>query len=177
MGEDEDYYNIVFSDHELDIKSGRLYASVSKAEIEKRAVVFVNLMAPMVTTLSTASALIFIVVMYLMLKVMIDRCASSISMMKIFGYRKKEIRKLYLDGNLVIVAVSAAVGIPVSKALMDAAYPYMVSNVAVGLNLTFDWWMYAGLFVSILILYLISTPLLMRKVNRIPPAEVLKNRE
>lgn len=174
MGEDEDYYNIVFSDHELDIKSGRLYASVSKAEIEKRAVVFVNLMAPMVTTLSTASALIFIVVMYLMLKVMIDRCASSISMMKIFGYRKKEIRKLFLNGQLPVVAVSALIGIPIAKVMMDAAYPYMVSNAAVGVNLRFDWWMYIGLFCVIIGLCPIVTPLLMRRINKILPAEILK---
>lgn len=177
LGEKEDYYNMVFADHALEIDSGRLYATSSKAAVEKSAAVFVEKMWSLIIMMVIVSALIFVVVMYLMLKVMVDRCAASISMMKIFGYRKKEIRKLYLDGNLVIVAVSAAVGIPVSKALMDAAYPYMVSNVAVGLNLTFDWWMYAGLFVSILILYLISTPLLMRKVNRIPPAEVLKNRE
>lgn len=131
----------------------------------------------MIRMVTAASALLFLVVMYLMLKVMIDRCAVSISMMKIFGYRKKEIRKLYLNGNLIIVAASAAAGIPLSKKLCDAAYPYLVSNVAVGLNLTFDWWMYAGLFAAILILYLISTPLLMRRVNGILPAEALKNRE
>lgn len=177
MGEDEDYYNIVFSDHALDIESGRLYASVSKGEMERGTSIFVELMAPMITTLSTASALIFIVVMYLMLKVMIDRSASSISMMKIFGYRKKEIRKLYLNGQLLVVAVSALIGIPIAKVLMDAAYPYMVSNVAVGVNLSFEWWMYAGLFGAIMVLYLVVTPLLMRRVNKILPAEILKNRE
>lgn len=177
MGEDEDYYNIVFSDRALSIESGRLYASVSKAELEKSTAVFVELMWPMISTLSIASALIFIVVMYLMLKVMIDRSATSISMMKIFGYRKKEIRKLYLNGQLLVVAVSALIGIPVSKALMDAAYPYMVSNVAVGVNLSFDWWMYIALFGAIIVLYLVVTPFLMRRINKILPAEVLRNRE
>ena len=177
MGEDEDYYNIVFSDHALNIESGRLYASVSKGEMERGTSIFVELMAPMITTLSVASALIFIVVMYLMLKVMIDRSASSISMMKIFGYRKKEIRRLYLNGQLLVVAVSALIGIPIAKVLMDAAYPYMVSNVAIGVNLSFEWWMYAGLFGVIMALYLVVTPLLMRRVNKILPAEILKNRE
>ncbi len=177
MGENEDYYNIIFSDDALNIDSGRLYASVSKEEMEKSAAVFVDLMGPMITTLSVASALIFIVVMYLMLKVMIDRSASSISMMKIFGYRKKEIRRLYLNGQLLVVAVSALIGIPASKAMMNAAYPYMISNIAVGMNLSFEWWMYIGLFGAIIGLYLIVTPLLMRRINKILPAEILKNRE
>lgn len=36
IGEKEDYYNIVFAGHALDIDSGRLYAVSSKAEVEKR---------------------------------------------------------------------------------------------------------------------------------------------
>ena len=43
---------------------------------------------------SLVSSLIFAVVMYLMMKVMIDRCAFHISMVKVFGYRTKEIKKL-----------------------------------------------------------------------------------
>ena len=35
IGEKEDYYNIVFAGHALDIDSGRLYAVSSKAEVEK----------------------------------------------------------------------------------------------------------------------------------------------
>lgn len=177
MGEKEDYYNIVFANRVLDIDSGRLYAVSSKEEVEKSANVFVELMWPMIIMLSIVSALIFLVVMYLMLKVMVDRSASSIAMLKVFGYRKKEIRKLYLNGNLAVVAVSALVGIPLAKGMMDALYPYMVSNVAVHLNLTFSWWMYVGLFTAIIVLYFLSVPLLMRKINKILPAEILKNRE
>ena len=40
----------------------------------------------------------FAIVMYLMIKVMIDRSAQNIALMKVFGYRKKEIKKLYLEG-------------------------------------------------------------------------------
>lgn len=177
MGEDEDYYNIVFSDHKLEIDTGRLYSTLSKAEVKKSSSVFAEMMQPMVVMLSVLSAAIFIIVMYLMMKVMIDRSSTSISLMKIFGYRKKEIRKLYLDGNLFTVMLSALVGIPITKIVIDALFPAMVANVACGLNLTIDWWMYVGLFGVILVLYLLINPLLMRRVNRILPAEVLKDRE
>lgn len=177
MGEDKAYYNILFSDHDLGIESGRLYSTISKGGVEKSASVFVSQMVPMITTLLAASVLIFAVVMYLMMKVMIDRSALSISMLKVFGYRKKEIGKLYLNGNLLVVAVSAVLGIPLSKAVMDALYPYLVSNVACGLNLAFPWQMYAGIFLCVLILYFIISRILMFRVNQILPAEVLKNRE
>ena len=131
----------------------------------------------MIVTLLAASVLIFAVVMYLMMKVMIDRSAMSISMLKVFGYRKKEIGKLYLNGNLLVVALSAALGIPLSKAVMDRLYPYLVSNIACGLNLTFSWQMYTGIFAGILALYFVINRLLMFRVSKILPAEVLKNRE
>ncbi len=177
MGEGEDYYNIVFADHELNLDSNRLYASTTREEIEKNASVFAEMMMPMVLTMATASALIFLVVMYLMMKVMIDRSAMSISLIKVFGYRKGEIRKLYLNGNLLIVAASALLGIPLSKIIMDSMYPYLVSNVACGINLIFSWKMYAGLFGVILVLYFVINRVLMRRIGKILPAEVLKNRE
>ena len=60
---------------------------------------------PMVVMMTVVSSLIFVVVMYLMMAVMIDRCAFYISMVKVFGYRTKEIKKLYLDGNFYVIAV------------------------------------------------------------------------
>ena len=177
MGKSKGYYNIVFSDHALDIDNSRLYASLSKEEVEKSAAVFVEQMKGMVASLLVDSVLIFAVVMYLMMKVMIDRSALSVSLFKVFGYRKKEIRKLYLNGNFFVVAVSALAGLPLAKAVMDLLFPYMVANIACGINLAFSWQMYAGIFLSVLVLYAIINGLLMRKVNRILPAEVLKLRE
>lgn len=177
FGESEEYYNVVFSDHELDIEPGRLYASTSREEIARGSDVFVSLMMPMIYMLTIASALIFCVVMYLMMKVMIDRSAFSISLMKIFGYRTGEIRKLYLNGNFYIIAVGAAICLPLSKKVMDAMYPVLISNVACGMNLTFSWQLYLGIYGAIIAFYFIINQLLIRRLNQMVPADVLKNRE
>ena len=123
FGEDEDYYNQVFSDKELDIPTGRLYGVTTKKDIEKSADVFIQQMMPMVVMMTVVSSLILAVVMYLMMKVMIDRCAFHISMVKVFGDRTKEIKKLYLDGNFYVIAVGAAICIPLAKKCMDLMYP------------------------------------------------------
>lgn len=72
---------------------------------------------------------------YNLMKVMIDRCAFHISMVKVFGYRTKEIKKLYLDGNFYVIAVGAAVCIPLAPKCMDLIYPIMVSNVNCGMKI------------------------------------------
>ncbi len=177
FGVSEDYYNVVFSSEALDIDSGRLYAVTSSEDISKSSDVFVSLMMPMVVMMTELSAVIFCIVMYLMMKVMIDRSAFGISLMRIFGYRTKEIRKLYLNGNFYVIAVGAAICLPLSKTLMDALYPYMISNIACGMNLTFPWQLYVGIYVAILALYFFINTLLVRRLKKIVPAEVLKARE
>lgn len=177
FGVDDDYYNVIFSGHELDIDPGRLYAAVSREEIVRSAEIFIEMMLPMVMMLVVVSAIIFCVVMYLMMKVMIDRSAFSISLIKIFGYRTGEIRKLYLNGNFYMIAASAAVCIPLSKLLMDKIYPLLVSNVACGMNLSFSWELYLGIYGIIIGLYFVINQLLVRRLNKMIPVEVLKNRE
>ena len=177
MGEDDKYYNIVFSDHALDIENGRLYSTLSRKDVKKSSAVFAEMMKGMVYSLLVVSVLIFVVIMYLMMKVMIDRQTMHISMFKIFGYRKKEIGKLYLNGNLLVVVCSALIGIPLSKTIMNAMYPYLVSNVACSVNLTFSWQIYALLFTVVLVLYFMINKGLVRRINKILPAEMLKNRE
>jgi len=178
FGEDDKYYNVVFSDHELDIESGRLYSVLSRKDIEKSAGIYVDMMGPMIVTMSAASAVIFIVVMYLMIKMMIDRSSFNISLVKVFGFRRREVRRMYLDGNLYIVAIGAIVSIPLSKMIMDYIYPrYLVSNVGVGIKPTYPPELYVIIFAVIMALYFVINLVLNVRLSRIRPAEVLKNRE
>lgn len=177
FGEGEDYYNVVFSDYELEIPSGKLYAITTKDNIARSPQVFMELLTPLITMMCTVSLIIFCVIMYLMLKVMIDRSAFGISLVKIFGYRTKEIRKLYLNGNFYIIAIGGVVTIPLAKQVMDKIFPYMIYNVACGMNLKFSWQLYIGIFGVVILFYLIINQILVHKVKKIVLAEALKNRE
>ncbi|MBQ9609642.1 MAG: ABC transporter permease, partial [Lachnospiraceae bacterium] len=174
---DEDYFNVVYSDKELDIENGRLYSITTKSDIEKSSGVFIDQMSGLVYTLIIAGSIIFCVVMYLMMNVMIDRSSYGISLIKIFGYRPKEIRQLYLNGNFAIVAIGALICIPAAKFIMNKVYPLFVPNVACSMKLNFTWYIYLVMYIGILIIYFIVNALLTRKINKITPAEVLKNRE
>lgn len=174
---DDDYYNMLLSDSELDIDEGRIYSVTTKADIEQSSAIFVDMMKGMFTMLISMSVIIFCVVMYLMMNVMIDRAGFGISLVKIFGFRTKEIRRLYLDGNAVTVAAGAIITIPLSKVIMNSLYPYLIANTACGMNLSFPWYMYAMIFGGIMLFYLIVSRILVSKLKKITPAEVLKNRE
>lgn len=174
---DEDYYNMLLSDEELDIEDGRVYSVTTKADIERSSSVFSKMMRPMVTMLISVSVVVFFAVMYLMLNVMVDRASMGISLVKIFGFRTGEIRKLYLNGNAIIVAVGALISIPSAKCIMNYVFPSFIANTSCGINLTFSPGFYVGIFAGIMVVYFIVNTVLVAKLKKISPAEVLKNRE
>ena len=177
FGESDDYYNMVLSDKDLGIDSGRLSSVTKRADIESAAGIFVDQMMSLIVILIAVSILIFIAVMYLMLNVMIDRASFGISLVKIFGYRMKEIRKVYLDGNFYAVMIGACIGIPIVKKIADMIYPYFIANTAMGMNLHIEWFLYGTVILGIVSVYLVISGVLTGKIKRIVPAEVLKNRE
>ena len=178
FGEQDDYYNVVFADHDLGVESGRLYSTMTRDDVKKAAGIFSDQMRSMIITIGAVSALIFAIVLYLMMKVMIDRSSFSIALIKIFGYRNKEVKKMYLDGNYYIVLLGALVSIPLAKVLLDAVYePQFVPNIACGVDKSFSAWLYLAMFAGVLVLYFIINHLLVRKIKQMLPAEVLKNRE
>ena len=175
--QEDDYYNVVFADHALDIDNGRLYATVSKENVEESSQIFTDMMGPMVVMLVAISALIFMIVMYLMMKVMIDRSTFSISLMKVFGYRRREIRRLYLDGNFYVILLGALICVPLAKWSMDLVYPYCIANVAIGMDIKFTPQIYIMIYGGIWLCYIVINFLLVGRLNKLVPAEVLKNRE
>ena len=177
FGLPEDYYNVVFSDRDLGVDRGRLYSVSTREDVEKAANIFVELMWSMVITMLVASAAIMALVMYLMMKVMIDHAAGSIALFKLFGYRKRELSTLFLNGNTLLIVLGVLVSIPLSKRMMDAMYPYLVSNVPCAIDLSFEPWIYAALFAGCMLIYMLIHTFLVHRIRRIEPNEVLKNRE
>ncbi|MDE6762996.1 MAG: ABC transporter permease [Oscillospiraceae bacterium] len=177
FGKDNDHYNVLLSDKALDIDEGRIYAVTSRIDVERSSAVFTDLMMPMVIMVLAVSAIIFCVVIFLMMNVMIDRASFGISLVKIFGFRTNEIRRLYLNGNTAVVAIGAIICIPLAKLIMDKLYPNFIANVACGMNITFPWYLYAELFCAVMAVYFIVNAVLVNKLKNISPAEALKNRE
>lgn len=177
FGQNDDYFNVAFSDHELDIDGERLYQTSTRADVMKRANVFLELMQSMIIMMTSVGIFIFIVVLYQMMKVMIDRASNSIALMKVFGYREDEIRKLFLDANFAVVAVGAAVLIPICKWIMDQLFPSFVENVACGIDLSWAPWLYPVIYLGVIACYLVVRTMLMRAVRRSKPVDALSRNE
>ncbi len=63
------------------------------------------------------------------------------------------------------------------KAAMDGIFPLLIWNIACGVRPAFSGRMYAGIFLGTLVLYELVSRILMHRINRISPGEILKNSE
>ena len=173
----DNYYNVVLSEDKLDVDEGRLYSIMTKDDVKKSSDVFIKLMNPTIYMIVIVSGIIFCVVLYLMMGVMIDRSAFGISLMKVFGFRSKEIKKLYLNGNTVIILVGSYLSIIISKLLVDAYFPNTIANIACEMNLSLSVYAYVAEFAFVTLAYFVINTILIFKINKITLADVLKNRE
>ena len=90
---------------------------------------------------------------------------------------RREIRRLYLDGNFYVILLGALICVPLAKWSMDLVYPYCIANVAIGMDLKFTPQIYSMIYGGILLCYMVINFLLVGRLNKLVPAEVLKNRE
>lgn len=177
FNKESDYYNTIFSDEKLDIEEGRVYSITTKEDVIRSSEIFLSMMRTTQIMLLSVSILIFFIVVYLMLKVMIDRSSMGISLIKIFGYRIKEVKKLYLNAYTLVIAICVNICIPLTKIIADIIYPNIISNTACGVNIAFPIYVYPCLFVGVMLIYFIVVTLLLNKLKVISPMEILKNRE
>lgn len=56
-------------------------------------------------------------------------------------------------------------------------FPLFIPNVTSGINLEFPLYIYPIIFAGTMAVYYVITAILVRKLGKITPAEVLKNRE
>ncbi len=174
---DSFYYNTVFSDKKLSFKHNMMMAELSKAEMKNGADKFMTLMWDMIIMMIAVSIIIFFGVMYLLMKLEIDRASFSISLLKALGYDEKTVNSFYLSGSFYVMLMSIFIGIPICRVIVKAAYPFCISNVNAGFEATLTPIQYVIIVLIILLTYFAVRYMLVRYLSKIKMTEILKNRE
>lgn len=121
---------------------------------------------------------IFIVLIYLLSKIIIEKNAQSISMAKILGYTNGEIGKLYIWSTTIVVIICLLLSLPIEKAIMGIVFrEMMLSSVSGWIALWIDPKIYLKMFLIGIGTYAVVSLLEYRRIRRIPMDEALKNAE
>lgn len=123
------------------------------------------------------AVILYMLLIFLLSKIAIDRNAYAISMVKILGYKDKEISRLYSRATGIVVVLSVLVCMVLSTVVVKKIYFVMMR----GYN---GWLSYYVAPRGYLIMlgvglgcYFLVSSILMRRIRRIPMGEALKGLE
>ena len=175
---DEGYFNGYFSNETLDDIDDRMIATViTKDDLTKTSRQLRISMGNLMVIFQAFGVVMFMMIIYLLAKIIIEKNAQSISMTKILGYNNSEINGLYVTVTSIVVLISIGVTIPLANYLMKTLCVVIFREYSGYLAYHASY----SVFVEMLLLgvaaYAVVAWILMRKVKKVPLAEALKNSE
>lgn len=169
-----DAYIGIWSDEPMTFSRGEIQTTKSIDAIVAGFDSLINQMGPMIYGLISAAFIVGLIIIYIATGLVVDESRASISLMKVFGYRKKEINKLILNSNTVIVVLGYLLGVPALLGTVDIFYQSLTESLQLVLPVKLNvWYMLLGLIV-VMVTYEFAKLMCRKKVARIPMNEALK---
>jgi putative ABC transport system permease protein len=171
-----DSYMGLWSTDKLNIPESKLLTTVTVEDMRKA---FDAMTQPIQAYLGVIGFMAFIIgliVIYVVTSLIIEENKENISLMKIFGYRKKEVYSMILNSSSFIIMLGYILGVPLLITSLSAMLKSVTKDMNIILPITIS---YTYLLVGFIIIYLtyeISKLLSKKKVNKISMNEVLKSR-
>lgn len=135
-------------------------------------------MGSMMTLVNGFAVIMFMILIYLLSKIIIERNAQSISMTKILGYTNGEISRLYIVSTSIVVILFLLASLPIETRIMTYLFrAIMMSSISGWITFYIDPVIYVEMFTMGLLTYLIVAILEYRKIRKVPMDEALKNVE
>jgi putative ABC transport system permease protein len=123
-------------------------------------------------------AVMFMLLMYLLSKQIIEKNAASISMVKILGFTNGEIGGLYIVATSVVVVLSLLAAVPLTDSILRLLFhSYLYTQITGYIPYIISSNCFAVMIVLGLICYGAVSVLQLVKIQRIPKSDALKNVE
>ncbi len=179
LGFDEEFFAGYFSDSEItDIDSKYLGTIIDEESLTRVSRQLMISMGSMMYMVDGFSIILFTVLIYLLSKLIIERNAQHISMVKILGYSRKEIALLYIIPTSLVVVASLLISYPLISVIMVWVFREMLKKMMSGwLIIWLDPKVYVYMFLLGICSYAVVAILEYYKIGKISMSEALKNVE
>lgn len=175
---DEGYFNIYFSDELLDDIDERLIMTrITEDDLTKTSRQLIRSMGSLMKVFMGFGVVMFIMVIYLLAKLIIEKNAQSISMTKILGYYDREINGLYVHTTTIVSLTMMVVTIPLVDRLIAAIFKVVFMGYSGYFPYESDLMVMVRCLAIGVVSYLLIAFILGRRVKSIDLAEALKNVE
>ncbi len=179
LGLDEEFFSGYFSDTEItDIEGKYIGTTVDEESLTRVSRQLMISMGSLMYMVDAFSVVMFIVLIYLLSKLIIERNVQSISMAKILGYSKREISALYIVPTAAVVVISLLISYPILSYVMVWIFRVMLKKMMSGwMVIWLDPSAYVKMFLMGVITYAVVAVIEYWRIGRIPMSEALKNVE
>ena len=165
---DDDVYNVILSDHKLKLKDSEVAVTNTKESV-------IDDLQQIILVMILLGAVLCVAAVYLTVNMMVEENGNTISMLKIFGYRKGEINSMVLSANHILVPLSLVISIPLGILAGDLFYTMMIDNLSAYIEAVISVKSSVLCAALVVVSYLLSLTLLKRKVFRVNMVECLKD--
>ena len=174
-----DYFSGFLSDSEITDIDPKYIGSVIDLDSLSKISRQLNVsMGSMMYLLDGFSIVLFMILIYLLSKIIIEKNAQSISMTKILGYSDREISSLYLLSTTIMVVVFLLLSFPIETVLMNALFRgIMLSSISGWIPLYINPVLYVKMFLLGFVTYLLVALTEYRRIKKVPMDQALKNIE
>ena len=175
---EDGYFNGYFSNKEIaDIDDNLIATTITVDDLTKTSRQLETSMGSLMDLLSIFGIVMFMLIIYLLSKIIIEKNAQSISMTKILGYSNKEISGLYIVATSIVTIGSIILTIPLVNMLMKTLCTTMLSAYPGYLPYYVPFGAFVKMAVAGILAYSVIAFIQYRKVKKIPLDMALKNVE
>lgn len=178
FGYEEGYFNGYFSDAQIeDIDDKYIATEITEDDLTKTSRQLKLSMGAIMDMFAAFGIVMFMLIIYLLSKIIIEKNAQSISMTKILGYTEGEISGLYIMSTSIVVVASLILTIPVASVLIKCAIELVFRDYAGWLPYYVPFTTYVKMACAGIAAYGVIAYMQFRRVKRVPLDIALKNVE
>ena len=128
----------------------------------------------MMNVLIGGASLIAFSILFVLTALTVEKNYYVISLLKVMGYQKREVRSMILNSYFIYALLSALLSIPIALLTLRVIIVVFAEDYGLVLPLEFEWIYIVYTLGAVVLLFFMSTFISRRKIDQIPLQEVLK---
>lgn len=170
------YFNGYFSDLKIrDLKDKYVSTVITESDLKKVSNQLEDSMGRIFDVLTGFSVLLYMLIIYLLAQLIVNKNSDAISMIKILGYSDEEVAKLYNRATGIVVVLALVFSTFLSTLLLRALWKSFLLSMTGWIPFYIPHRIYPEMVAIGLAAYFLIQKLLMRRIRKIPMAWALKN--
>ncbi|MBR2680985.1 MAG: FtsX-like permease family protein, partial [Exiguobacterium sp.] len=128
----------------------------------------------MMNVLIGGASLIAFSILFVLTALTVEKNYYVISLLKVMGYQKREVRSMILNSYFIYALISALLSIPIALLTLRVIIVVFAEDYGLVLPLEFEWVYIVYTLGAVVLLFFMSTFISRRKIDQIPLQEVLQ---